>query len=194
MAIESLLATLGADADRAARQIEEDALAEAQRIRADAAARVRRRCDAALATRDAELRAATDAQRAMARRQTRAQMLQARDAFLDRVFAAVTARLPNILEAPSRADALRRLVQEAAGYFPSTPAVIRCRRALADRLNGAGPSLGAMSVVPDESVSEGVVVAAVDGSLAVDNTLIGRLRWLRPILSIELVSRFEGES
>jgi vacuolar-type H+-ATPase subunit E/Vma4 len=127
------------------------------------------------------------------RRETRERILQVRNAFLDRVFSAVTARLPSILEAPSRADALQRLVQEAVGYFPSTPAVVRCRRALADRLNGTGPTLG-VSVVPDESVPEGVVVAAVDGSLAVDNTLIGRLRWLRPALSIEVVSRFEAES
>jgi vacuolar-type H+-ATPase subunit E/Vma4 len=130
----------------------------------------------------------------MARRQTRSRMLQARNAFLERVFAAAIARLPGILEAPARTSALHQLVQEAVDYFPSTPAAIRCRRALADRLNGLGPSLGTVSVVPDESVLEGVVVAAADGSLAVDNTLVGRLRWLRPMLSIELVSRFEGES
>lgn len=194
MATESLLATLGADTERAVRQIEEGALAEAQRIRTEADARVRRRCDAALATQEAELRTASDAQRATARRETRERILQVRNAFLERVFAAVTARLPSILESPSRAAALQRLVQEAVGYFPSTPAVVRCRRALADRLNGTGPLLGAVSVVPDESVPEGVVVEAVDGSLAVDNTLIGRLRWLRPALSIELVSRFESES
>ncbi|MGH7696025.1 MAG: V-type ATP synthase subunit E [Gemmatimonadaceae bacterium] len=193
MAIESLLAALGEDAERAVREITERAFAEAQRIRADAETHVTRRCDTALAEREAELRAATDAQRAKARREARALVLHARNAFLDRVFGAVMPRLSGLLQAPACNDALRQLFLEAASYFSSTPAVVRCRPALVDRLNGVVQSHGA-SVAPDESVPEGIIVEAVDGSLAVDNTLIGRLRWLRPELSIEIVSRFEHAS
>ena len=193
MAIESLLAALGEDAERAVQEIAERTRAQAQRIRADAETHVTRRCDAALAQREAGLRAATDAQRAKARREARSLVLQARNAFLDRVFGAVTPRLSGLLEAPACSGALRQLVAEAASYFSSTPAIIRCRPALVDRLNGVVQSRG-MSVAPDESVPEGIILEAVDRSLTVDNTLIGRLRWLRPALSIAIVERFEGAS
>jgi vacuolar-type H+-ATPase subunit E/Vma4 len=189
MAVESLLDALGADADRDARQIVDAARAEAARICADADGRAARRCSEALASRAAELQLSSDARRARARRDARVQILRARETFLDRVFAAVEAELPGVLDAIERTRALEQLVREALDYFPSSRVIVRCRAALAERLSGMAESLGGLSIVPDESVAEGVIVEKDDRSAAVDNTLSARLRRLRPLLSIELLAR-----
>ena len=46
-------------------------------------------------------------------------------------------------------------------------------------------------MVADNTVPEGVVVEALDGSSRVDNTLVARLRRLRPRLSIVLLKAVE---
>ena len=193
MAIETLLEALGTEAERDAQHVTDAARAEAARIRAEAEARVAEQCNAALAAHEAELRASSDARRAVALRDARASRLRARDAFLDRVFSLVTARLPGTLDDPIHADAVTQLAREALQYVPGD-AVVRCRASLARRLKGAADALGSVRIVADDSVSEGVVVAAEDGSVTIDNTLDSRLRWLRPRLTIDLLARFESEA
>lgn len=194
MAIASLLDALEHDAERDAREVVDAARAEAERIRAEAEARVAQRCGAALAAHESELRLAADAHRARARREARARVLNARSAFLERVFRAVSAELPNVLESAAQRDALQHLAREALQYFPSTPAVIRCSGALADRLTGVAASVAELRVVRDESVVAGVIVEAADASLTIDNTLAARLDWLRAALSVEITKRFEETS
>ena len=193
MAIETLLEALGSEAERDAQQVTDAARTEAARIRAEADARVAEQCNAALAAHEAELRASTDARRAAALRDARASRLRARDAFLDRVFSLVTARLPGTLDDPIHEDAVTQLAREALQYVPGD-AVVRCRASLARTLNGAAAALGSARIVADDSVTEGVVVAAEDGSVTIDNTLDSRLRWLRPRLTIDLLARFENEA
>jgi vacuolar-type H+-ATPase subunit E/Vma4 len=193
MAIETLLDALGTEAERDAQHVTDAARAEAARIRAEAEARLAQQCNAALALREAELRASSDARRAAALRDARAGRLRARDEFLDRVFTTVTARLPGTLDDPTHADALTRLAHEALQYVPGE-AVVRCRASLARSLNVPAAALGNARIVADDSVAEGVVVAAEDGSVTIDNTLESRLHWLRSRLAIDLLARFESEA
>jgi vacuolar-type H+-ATPase subunit E/Vma4 len=190
MAIEPLLGALGQDAERDIREIAEAARVEAERIRAAAQARVAQRCANALQSREAELRSEGDAQRARALREARASMLRARDAFLERVFLAVTTELRGELRKPEREAALAKLVSEALD-FVSGEATIRCRADVAERLRRRVASLNGAKLVATEAIGEGVVVKADDGSVTIDNTLENRLQLLRPALSIEVLARFE---
>jgi vacuolar-type H+-ATPase subunit E/Vma4 len=189
MAIESLLEALGSEAARDVQQVTEAARAEAAQVRAAAEARVAQRQSAALAARESELRAAADARRATAMREARARRLQARDAFLERVFAAAASQLPGTLETPAHAAALLRLAHEALEFMPRD-AVVRCRPSLVSRFTASAVALGTARVVSDDSVREGVVVADNEGRVMIDNTLDHRLRWMRPLLAIELLARF----
>jgi len=129
-----------------------------------------------------------DAERARARRDAQAGALRARAGFLDRVFVAAAAELPRALDAPGSSGALALLVGETLEFFAGKPAVIRCRPGLADRVQQLVASLGSVRVSPDDSVPEGVVVEAEDGSVMVNNTLIERMGRFLPLLSIELVA------
>jgi vacuolar-type H+-ATPase subunit E/Vma4 len=100
---------------------------------------------------------------------------------------AAEAAVPRTFDQPSTGAAFRRLVDEAVACFPDAPVVIRCRSGLAARLESSRQSLGAARVTVDDAVPDGVIVEAADGSARVDNTLIARLRRLRPGLSIALV-------
>ena len=194
MALDRLLDSLARDVEGEARQILDAARAEAARIRAEADAQAARRCAEAIATRETALRVQMDAHLARARRDARVATLVAREAFLDRTFEAVEAELPRALDAPEHADVLAQLASEALEFFPDTPAVVRCRAGLAERVREIAASLGAANVSRDDSVPEGVIVEAADASAAVHNTLIERLRRLRPLLAIELVARMESAS
>ena len=189
MALELFLDSLARDVEGDARDVLDAARAEAARILADANTRAARRCDEALAARDVELRAGMDSTRARARREARIATLRARDGFLERTFGAAEAELPGTLDAAPHADALARLVAEALDFFPGTPSVVRCRAGLADRVSALAASLGAVRASSDDSVPEGVIVEAEDGSATVNNTLVERLRRLRPMLSIEILAR-----
>lgn len=192
MAIEPLLSALGEDAERDIREIAEAACAEADRIRVAAEAHVKQRCEAALQSREATLRSEGDAHRARALREARASMLRARDAFLERVFLAVTTQLRGELRKPERGVALAKLLSEALEYVAGD-ATICCRADVAERLRQRVGSLNGAKLVAAETVGEGVVVKADDGSVTIDNTLENRLRSLRPALSIEILARFERE-
>jgi vacuolar-type H+-ATPase subunit E/Vma4 len=193
MALDLLLESLARDVEGDAREVLDAARAEAARIRAAAEARAGQRCAEALATREAALRASMDAERARARRDAHAGALRARARFLDRTFAAAAAELPRALDAPANTEALAMLVGETLEFFQGKPAVIRCRVGLADRVRQLVSSLGSVRVSPDDSVPEGVIVEAEDGSLMVNNTLIARMQRFQPMLSIELVARIGKE-
>jgi vacuolar-type H+-ATPase subunit E/Vma4 len=189
MALELLLDSLARDVEGEARASLDAARVEAARIRADADVRAARRCAEALAARDTELRVHIDSARARARREARIATLRARDAFLERTFAAAEAELPGALDAPAYAAALPGLIAEALAFFPGVPAIVRCRTGLASRVSVPTESLGAIRLAMDDSVPEGVIVEAEDGSATVNNTLVERLRRRRPVLSIELLAR-----
>jgi vacuolar-type H+-ATPase subunit E/Vma4 len=188
MALDTLLESLAHDADNEVRAILETARAEAERIGGDAAALVEQRCEAAVAAREAELALQADAERAHAVREARARVLEARQRFLDRVFERVEAGLARAVTGPEGTAVVDALVREAAGFFPDAGLVARCPAALAPAVRAALAGSSARVEI-DESVAAGVVLEAGDGSMRVDNTLVQRVRRLRPALSIELLAR-----
>lgn len=188
MSIEPLLAALGGDAEDDVRKIDAQAAVVAARVRAEAEAHVAQLCAAALQEHESELRSVMDGRRAHALRQSRAALLTARDAFLDRVFSAVEVKLPGVLLQPQNSAALALLVREALHYVPPG-ATVACRPELAACLDDS--ALGDARLHSDPDIAEGVVVAAADDSVRIDNTLRNRLQWLRSELSIELVKLFE---
>jgi vacuolar-type H+-ATPase subunit E/Vma4 len=188
VALNPLLDALGADAERDIRDIAAAAAAEAAQIRAAARARVAQRSELALATCRKELDAERDAQRAAVLRESRQAILAARDAFLERVFEAAEAELRGTLLTTRGAASVVGLVREALPYLPPAP-IVRCRSDLVEPLQRAIASLGPARLLRDDTLGEGVIVQAEDGSVLIDNTLENRLRWLRPVLSIELLAR-----
>jgi vacuolar-type H+-ATPase subunit E/Vma4 len=190
MGIEPLLAALGGDAEDDVRKIEAEAAATAARMRSEAEAQVAERCAEAVQSHERELRSVIDGRRAHALRQSRTALLKAREAFLDRVFAAVEVKLPGVLLQPQHKAALALLVSEALEYVPPG-ATVACRPELTAHLDAS--ALGNARLHSDPDIAEGIVVAAADRSVRVDNTLRNRLRWMRSVLSIELVKQFEVE-
>jgi len=189
MALDVLLEAIALDGDVEARQLVDAARAQADEMRRAADARAERRCTEALASRDAAIRIELDVRRARTLRDARAEVLSSRAQFLDRIFAAVEQALPGVLDDPSLAESVERLCREALDCFPDGEVRIRCRPGLADEVRRH--SSGQVDVVADNTVPEGVVVEALDGSSRVDNTLLARLRRLRPRLSIVLLKALE---
>ncbi len=189
MALDTLLESLARDADNEVRAILEAARAEAGRIGGDAAALVEQRCEAAVAARDSELARQADAERAHAVHEARVRVLEARQRFLDRVFDGVEARLARAVTEPEGTAVVDALVREAAGFFPDAGLVARCPAVLVPAVRAALGGSRSAHVEIDESVAAGVVLEAGDGSMRVDNTLVQRVRRLRPALSIALLAR-----
>lgn len=191
MALDALLETLSRDAEAEAGRVLAEARAEAARIRAEARAAVTERCVRAIAALEPELRADVDARRARARREASIEVLRARSRFLDRIFADASAAFPGALSDPTRSATVEFLVTEALAFFPGTLVTIRCRTGLAAVVTKATESTDSVTVVAADSVPEGIIVEARDGSARIENTLEARLRQLRPLLSIELLAAVE---
>ena len=189
MALDVLLHAIAQDGESEARQIVDDARAEAMAIRAAADARVQQRIADAGATRESELRSVLDARRARARHEARIHVLRVRAQFMNRVFQAAETSLPGILDHDASQETLTRLCQEALDFFPPSGARIRCPRTLACRVAKAVPGA---AVVVDDDVPEGVIVESLDGQSRIDNTLEARLRRLRPELSIAVSTAMSG--
>ena len=187
MAVEVLLQAIASEGDAEARKLVDAARAQADEVRAAADARARRQCEEALVSRTAGIRVEFDTRRAGAVREARVRVLMARDQFLGRIFAAVEQALPGVLDAPSSAEVLHRLYREAMACFPDAAVRVRCRHGLATVLRSDGDSSGRIEVAADDAIPEGMVLESLDGSLRVDNTLVARLRRLRPALSIVLI-------
>jgi vacuolar-type H+-ATPase subunit E/Vma4 len=192
MALDALLSALRQEADRTVEQLLGSARDDAARLRAEAAARVEHRCAEAVAAREAELKASADVARARAQRTAAVRVVQARDAFLERIFHATDDALTRALESPEYASAPGALAAEALEYLSGVPVVVRCRRSLADKVRAAVREAPEVSVVPDDTVPPGVVVEATDGSVIVDNTVGARLRRMRPSLAIEVLEHVEA--
>lgn len=191
MALDVLLHAIAQNGESEARQIIEDARAEATAIRAAADARVQRRIADSGATREAELRAALDARRARARHEARVHVLRVRSQFMDRIFHAADAALPGILDQAAAHETLTTLCREALDFFPLGGARIRCRGTLARTIAEVLPRA---AIVVDDGVPEGVIVESNDGRARIDNTLAARLQRLRPALSIAITNTMSSSA
>lgn len=191
MALDTLLETLSRDADAEAGRVVAEARAEAARIHAAARTALAERCDRSVAVLERELRADVDARRAVARREAGIDVLRGQSRFLDRIFTTCRAAFPGALADPARFATLEAMVKEALTFFPETPVTIRCRAGLLAAVTKATTAMAGVTVVADETVPEGIVVAASDGSARIDSTLEARLSHMAPLLSIELLAALE---
>ena len=188
MALDVLLQAIAEHGAAEARQILDEARAEAAATRAAADARAERRVDEACATREAELRLEFDAMRERAERKARVEVLFRRARYLDAIFAAAERELVNVFDRPGSLPLLERLSAEGLGYFATGTARVRCRSGLAAQLSAR---LSPVQVVADDAVPEGVIVESLDGLSRVDNTLAARLHRQRRALSITLLAALE---
>ena len=186
MALQDLLASLERDATAEAKALIDTARARAASITADAAARATQRRREQLAEQERALLATTELATAQARRAARARALQARERAVERVFAAVTAALPDAAASPAFLAALPARLAQARDCVGETPAVLRCAPALAPELRKLAAGTEGLSVVADAAMATGFVLSLCDGSLDVDETLAARLARQRPLLTVAI--------
>ncbi|HEU4977951.1 MAG TPA: V-type ATP synthase subunit E family protein [Solirubrobacteraceae bacterium] len=189
-----LLEQLRRDADAAIAARHADARAEAERVTAGADAERARRRATLLGEREHALAMRREAELAAVTQATVRGVLDARDAFLDRAFAAAEARLAALARAPDLAGRLRSPLAEALPFVDPAELRVRCapalRPAVADALAAAGAP-GA-PIMEDELVPVGAMLEDAAGRLRVDATFAARLHRLRPELAIEAVRLVEA--
>lgn len=176
MSLPELLAALERQAAAEVAAIDAAARAELVAARAEAARRRDDRARAELASRRAAAEVAAAAAIAEAERAARRLVLDARAAMLERLRAAVLARLP--AAAPVVVD---RLIDRAMTGAGAGRVVLRCPPSLARAVE----SRGAAPVVADPETRSGVRADVDGGRLVVDATLEALFERVWPRLRIE---------
>ncbi len=188
MAIENLLeslerrvaereATIGREAESAAAEL----IGEADRAVAAERGAFRRE-------REAALRREADAAITVARRDAARETLLARERLLSRVFAAASAKIPDLVRDARYLDTLAERVRDAAAFVGAREAVIHCTPGLGKRLRAL---VDGMRVEESAEVGTGFVIGTADGSLAVNDTLERALARRRGDLAARVLERFE---
>jgi vacuolar-type H+-ATPase subunit E/Vma4 len=123
---------------------------------------------------------------AAARRQARAGELDMRHAQIARILERARELLPEAATTSEYLAALPVCVDDALSYLKGIRTRVRCHPALADRMQNVTARYDNVELVIDASVGTGFVAEAVDGSVAVDHTLVSRLAALAPRLRVQL--------
>jgi len=186
MAFDDLVTRLTLDTEAEARAIVDRADAEVRAIEAES--------DRALAAlsgeRRAERRAARaairDRELAAARRDAQAEELRAWLALRGRVLARARALIPEIAASEEYRRILPAHADEALSYVAGVSVRLRIRPALTPWLDDVLARHPTAALVADDAISAGVIVEAVDGSVAIDNTVTARLSRIEPRLAVEL--------
>lgn len=192
MALDELLAGLAREAAAEREALGASSRAEAARIVAAAHTRCAVERAAALGRLETERREKAAAEAARVRRATRHDVLEARGRFLDRVFAAATARLPRAGGEAEYLATLPRRLEMALACVGDAPAEIRCRPETADRLRKLSHGRAGLTVRADAEAPPGFRVVTADGALEVDATLEGELSRRRAALALELLPALDG--
>lgn len=205
MSLEGLLSIIEREGREEARRVVAAAREEAGRLERDAVERLERRREASTSAHAAELRARAAAEVAAVRREVRAEVLHARQALLERAFAAALS--PELEETaveavrPGLPDALARAlacVDPAGASVACAPALLEpARRALAGPSDST--SAGRAADAPpgaelraDPELRAGLRVVSADGRVQVDLTLPGRLERGRPRLAMAALRALDG--
>jgi len=163
-------------------------------MREAAAAEFARGLAAGVAERERVMVATSATALARARLDARHAELTARARALERVRAAAEAAFERVVNDPAYHARLAPELAQALTLIPP-PAGVRCRPGLEGALTGAARALGhdakALAIRADPSCGQGFVLAATDGSVAVDATLGARLQRAWPELSIEVLRLLE---
>ncbi|HEY6100651.1 MAG TPA: hypothetical protein VIW03_14535 [Anaeromyxobacter sp.] len=100
-------------------------------------------------------------------------MLAARQALLDRLFAALRTSLPQVAAAPAYRAALDTDVGRTLAFAGEQPVVIHSAPDLVAALRQVVRSNGKLRVEPDPGIAAGYRIATADGGLEIDATLEG---------------------
>jgi vacuolar-type H+-ATPase subunit E/Vma4 len=123
---------------------------------------------------------------AQARHQARARELEARYAQIARIFARSRTLIPEVAQSEVYVAAVPQYVDEALSFLDGLRPRVRCHTAFAPIVQTAISMHPGAALIIDDAVSPGIVAAAADGSVSVDNTLAARLDRARLWLTIEL--------
>lgn len=123
---------------------------------------------------------------AEARQQARARELEARYAQIDRVLAQSRVLIPDVAQSELYAAALPQHVDEALSFLEGLRPRVRCHTGFVPIVQATIGRHPGATIVPDDTVSPGIVAEAADGSVIVDNTLAARLDRARIWLTMEL--------
>lgn len=188
MSIDLLTQALVAEAETEAEAIRADARAEAARLdtRADADRRAHREDD--LARWRAVCEAEAQREVAASARRVRLEVLKERALMLERLRAAVGARLPELLGDPALASAMVADAVEMAG---GRAASVRASPVLRDVARARVPP--AVEVLADVTVGSGVTVALTGGRAFVTVSLESALERQWPRLQIEALAALAAE-
>lgn len=187
MGLDELVARLDRVTDARVAEIRARATAEKGELDAASAARSASRREEALATRAAARRMKLDQELALARQRAHTERLAAEYALLERVFARTRELIAVHDRDTAYLAAVPRQLERALRFVEGQAIVVHCRPALAAAVRAALGTRAEASIEEDVAAPVGVRIALRDGSMDVDDTLLGRLSRLRPRLAMELV-------
>jgi vacuolar-type H+-ATPase subunit E/Vma4 len=116
-------------------------------------------------------------------------VLEARQRLLERIIAAARGALPAALASPAYRATLPQHVAQGLRAVGDGPAVIQCPEPLVPAVQEAVAGRHDVAVRADAASAPGVIVSTTDGVIEADNTLVGRLERLGPLLALELLAR-----
>jgi len=191
----ALLEQLTRDAAATAAARVTDARAECTRLREDASRAHAAQLAEAIAAREAEAAGALDRARSDTAQRVRLDTLLARDAALDRIFAAAATQLRALDDHPALGDVVGRAIVEALGCVPEDGAIVRCAPRVAEAVRPVLAALGVtVAVTDDAAVPLGAYISSADGTIVVDATFARRLDRDRRALAIVVAHRLEAPS
>ena len=192
MPLDQLLAALEREAHTTADRLLSQARDEAAQLTSAADEALARRRDLSVTTRVGELQAAMEQALADIGRENRGDELRARERLLARVFGAVRAALPAVLDQPNyRASLLPRIAAALACVDESEAVVLRCPASLVTALQTAVTQHPQARIQADDTAGSGFRLATADGALEVDDTLESRLEKSATSMAREAMQRLE---
>jgi vacuolar-type H+-ATPase subunit E/Vma4 len=194
---------VGADALRAAIEAEGSARIaailrgaelEASLLRREASSKARQRQSDELRDLEAQLRHEANARIAEARAEARKQVLDAREAFIRRVFDGAREAVSSEAEASALHAAWIARAERALDHMPPDgPIVFTCSSAVAPLLEPALVGREGVRVESDPELPAGFRATGPNGAVVVDATFPSLLEMDRPLLAIEVLRRLRGE-
>lgn len=190
MPLDQLLAALERDAHTAAARVLADARAEAERIAAVAEREIGAGRDASAGALTRERHAELDRELSAVALGARRDVLVARTQLLSRVFAAMRAELPAVLERPAYLASLPARIAAARSWLDDPgPVVLRCPSSLLKAVRSAITGDGAITVEEMAAAGNGMRLTTADRVIEVDDTLESRLEAERHTLERAALAR-----